>query len=155
MAIVRRSPHRWWVTFVTIAGAMLATASASALEIGGNGGCAVARGVTQEIAPIRAGADCPADGARSERAFPPGAHEHRIAFPELARSNDPCDDGTASDPSADETIDDLEDDDGKHLAFSAWFQETGRSSIVPEAGIAASWIEIPSPPSLSRHPLRC
>jgi hypothetical protein len=35
MAIVRRSPHPWWVLLVTIAGSMLATADASAREMAG------------------------------------------------------------------------------------------------------------------------
>jgi hypothetical protein len=36
MAIVRRSPHRWWVALLSIAGSMLATVGASAHEMAGN-----------------------------------------------------------------------------------------------------------------------
>jgi hypothetical protein len=57
MAIVRRSPHRWWVTLFSIAGSMLATVGASAHEMGGNGGFAVALGAA------RGGAAAPAKDA--------------------------------------------------------------------------------------------
>jgi hypothetical protein len=44
MANVRRSPHRWWVPLVTIAGSMLAGADASPRELGGKVGSSVACG---------------------------------------------------------------------------------------------------------------
>jgi hypothetical protein len=53
MAIDRRSPHRWWVPLVTIAGAMLATADASASEMGGEGDRAVACGITGSVSETR------------------------------------------------------------------------------------------------------
>ncbi len=54
MAIVRRSPHRWWVTLVIIVVSMLATADASAHAKGDKGGRAVACGVARggPIAPL-------------------------------------------------------------------------------------------------------
>jgi hypothetical protein len=155
MAIVHRSPNRWWVPLVAIAGVMLATANASAREIGGKGGRAVAVGITQESAPSRAGPDCPADGARSNRGFPLGTHKHRVDVPEFGRSNDPNDDGTSRDISDEQMSEDSTDDDEKHLPVAAGPQDSRWCAIMLEARSGPACTVNPSAPSCSQHPLRC
>jgi hypothetical protein len=155
MAIARRPRHRRWLSLVAIAWAMLATVDAFARESGGNGGRAVAGGITRETAPGRTGADCAASGARAERDFRLGVHKQRLAIPKFRRSNDPNDEGTSRDPGDDETSDDLDDDDEKHHAVSGSLQDAGCCWILLQAEFAPAWTEFRSAPSLSQHPLRC
>jgi hypothetical protein len=132
MATLRSLPHRWLVPLVAIAGAMLATAVASAREMGDKGGCAVGRGITQEGAARVAGAHC-----------------------KFGRWNDPSDDGTSRYPSHEEALDDVADDDEKHQPVLASLQDTCRCWIIAQAESAPSWTLIRSAPSLSQPPLRC
>jgi hypothetical protein len=53
MTIVRRSSHRWWISLVTIAGAMATPADASAREMGCKGTCDLARGMTRRVSETR------------------------------------------------------------------------------------------------------
>ncbi len=156
MAIARRSAHRWWLSLVTIAWAMLATADAFAREMPGNGGHAAACGITDENGPCQAtGADCAVCGPRSERGFPLGVHKHPLAIPKFGRSNDPNDDGTSRDPGDGKTSDDLEDDDEKHRPVSGSLQDACRCWIMLRAESAPARTDTRSAPSLSQHPLRC
>lgn len=53
--VVYRSLHRWWLPLVSVAGAILAPAGASAHEIGGKSGSALATGVTRNAPAAAAG----------------------------------------------------------------------------------------------------
>jgi hypothetical protein len=53
--VVYRSLHRWWVPLVSIAGAIMTPAGASAHEIGRKGGSAVAVGITRDAPGAAAG----------------------------------------------------------------------------------------------------
>ena len=142
VAMVRHSPQRWWVALVTIAGAMLAAADASACDLG----CK---------APGPVGTDRPAEGAWYQRSHPLRAHKHPVTCPKFCRLNTADDDGTSRDPSDDEVSDNFALDDWDDLPDAAWLQNTGRSSITLHARPAPIWIETPSATALSRHPLRC
>jgi len=119
---------------------MLATAGASAREMGGKGGCAVAGGLIGRVCVT---------------CSPESLNKHRLAFPKFGRSNDPNDDGTSSDPGDDEMWDDFAADDGSDLPVAALLHETDRRSITLAVESAPARTETPSVPSLSRLNLRC
>jgi hypothetical protein len=136
MAIVRRRAPAWWLAFVSIAVAMLATANASAREMKVEGfrtvrGVAAARftdGVVLEsgcvVTPLR----------------------------HAARRND---DGTTRDPSAADLCDDLEDDDGSDLLVAAFLRDANRCSLAPGGESSPARIQTACGTSLRQLHLRC
>jgi len=181
MAIVRRSRHRWWVSLVTLAGALLATADASASEMGANGR-AVACGITGSGCETRspeglvldsrcadAIAVCfTADGCAAARLSDGDQLETasgRVGLHRLA-------DGARSDArltlrvgrrprlriDAEDWDDRIDEDDDSDVPVRVWLRDMVRclhDLIVPECNSRFPFIKAPSAPShLSQH-LRC
>ena len=152
MAIVRRSRHQWWVFLATMAGAMLAIADASASEMGGKGGRAVACGITGSVSVTcspeglvldkgRVGVDRLAGGARSD-----GRSTLRVGRRPRLRID------------AEDWEDRIDEDDDSDLPVRVWLRDMVRCLhhlIVPECNSRFPGTSASSAPShLSQH-LRC
>ena len=142
----RRSSHRWWVAFASIAGAMLATAGASARETVGKCDWAVARGII-------------CGGSLTHASDGPALDNSRSVTPLRADAPaclGPCDDGTSQHPRGAELWDDFAaDDDGTDLPLAAWLWDAGHCSIAVQAESALARVETGSATSRSRLHLRC
>jgi hypothetical protein len=152
MAIVGRSPHHSWVPLVVIVGAMLATANASACEMGDNRGCLVAHDVKRasvsrlsngalDSLPSRSGINCVSAGARSDgRSTLRSGRRSRLRF------------------DAEDWEDPIDGDDDTDLPARVGFRNMVRyirDPILPEGDARAALIGSPSALFPSSHPLRC
>jgi hypothetical protein len=126
MAIVRRSPYRWWVPLVAIVGSMLATANASASAMG-------------DSIPSEFDADRVALGGREivhSTLLPRGSTHLRF--------------------NAEDSDDYTVGDDDTDVPVRAWFRDMIRSThdLVLTQSDSRSAISPPVPPSLFER-LRC
>jgi hypothetical protein len=112
MAIDPHSPHRWWISLVTIAGAMAAAADASAREMPGKGTHDVACGATLGVSDTRS----------------PAVHvldKGRIVTP--GRSTQQMDRCARLRIDAELWEDRIDEDDDSDLPARFWFREMVRS----------------------------
>jgi hypothetical protein len=152
MAIVRRSSHRWWIFLVTIAGAMAATAVASAREMGGKATCDFARGIMRHVSETRSPEGQMTGTSRvGAQRFSPGAQSDERPTLRVGRH-------ARLRIDAEVWGDRIEEDDDSDLPVRAWFRDMVRCShevIVPKCNSRFPFINAHSSFSRLSQQLRC
>jgi hypothetical protein len=164
MATVRRSPHRWWVLLVAIAGSMPAVADASAHEIeskiGAGIACRTATDVTKrsQVGPPLAVRVLSHFHVRVTR-LQNGSILCCRDLPSAHSVVVPWDDDTASDgddtSDCDDSLDDHSGNDDTDSPDIAWPYTTFPAEIAPDCAVVTLWVFPFFDHFLTFQPLRC